>query len=58
MQMFSEFTEFGLEVNIGRGRPMEANKRAVEDQNIFNKRTLDGFSSLVVYVFVRQGLVI
>lgn len=35
---------------------MEANKTAVEGQNIFNTRTLDAFSSLVVYVFVRQDL--
>lgn len=53
---FLNLPSFGLKVNIARGRSMDANKRAVGDQNIFNTRTLDAFSSLVVYVFVRQDL--
>lgn len=53
---FLNLPSFGLKVNITRGRPMDTNKRAVGAQNIFNTRTLDAFSSLVVYVFVRQDL--
>ena len=53
---FLNLPSFGLKINIARGRPMDANKRAVGDQNIFTTRTLDAFSSSAVCVFVRQDL--